>query len=125
MRALVVAMGSVFSTGHVVLTGVLSGLIAALVAVLWLRGEHRMREVLAIGLLTAGAVFMFRMSANMPQLNDDGLQGFSANDWLAPSVTFVVLGLYAVVRPPSEPRRFEQTRAAATVVAFAINVLTI
>jgi hypothetical protein len=22
----------------------------------------------------------------MPQLNDDGLQGFSANDWLAPAV---------------------------------------
>jgi ammonia channel protein AmtB len=125
MRALVVATGSVFSTGHIAVTGVLSGLIAALIAVLWLRGETRALEVLVIGLLTAGAVFMFRKSANMPQLNDDGLQGFSANDWLAPTVTFVVLGLYGAVRPPTESRRFEQTRAAATVVAFAINVLTI
>jgi hypothetical protein len=40
-------------------------------------------------------------------------------------VTFVVLGQYAAVRSPSEPRRFEQARAAATVVAFAINVVTI
>ena len=61
----------------------------------------------------------------MPELNDDGLQGFSANDWLAPTVTFVLLGLYGAVRPPSEPRRLEQARAAATIVAFVINVVTI
>ena len=125
MRALGAATASVFSTGHIAATGVLSGLIAALFAVLWLRGEHRTLKVLAIGLLTAGAVFMFRKSANMPQLNDDGLQGFSANDWLTPAVTFVVLGLYAAVRPPTEPRRFAQARAAATAVAFVINVVTI
>jgi hypothetical protein len=82
-------------------------------------------DALAIGLLTAGAVFLLRKSANMPQLNNDGLEGFSANDWLAPVVVFVILGLYGAVRSPAEGRRFEQTRAAATVVAFAINVITI
>ncbi|MFI6951427.1 winged helix-turn-helix domain-containing protein [Streptomyces sp. NPDC050422] len=38
----------------------------------------------AVGLLSGASVFLWRASANMPQLNDDGLPGFSANDWLAP-----------------------------------------
>ena len=122
---LVLANSSVFSTGHIALTGVTSGVIAAVFAVVWLRGENRMLDSLAIGVLTAAAVFLLRKSANMPQLNDDGLQGFSANDWLAPTVTFVVLGVYGAFRGPSEPRRFEQARAVATVVAFAVNVVTI
>ena len=46
----------------------------------------------------------------MPQLNDDGLSGFSANDWLAPTVTYVVLGVYGAVRAPTEPRRYQQAR---------------
>ena len=125
MDALVIATGSVFSTGHIALTAVLSGAIAALAAVLVLSQQHRTLDALAIGLLTAGAVFMLRKSANMPQLNSDGLQGFSANDWLAPTVTFAVLGLYAAVRPANEPRRFQQARAAATAIAFVINVVTI
>jgi len=57
-------------------------------------------ESLAIGVLAAAAVFLWRKSANMPQLNTDGLQGFSANDWLAPVITFVVLSLYGAVRRP-------------------------
>lgn len=117
--------GSVFSTSHILLTGAVSGALAAVAALLLLRAERRVLETLAIGLLTAGAVFLLRKSANMPQLNDDGLQGYSANDWLAPSVTYVVLGLYGAVRRPHEPRRFEQTRAAATLIAFVINVVTI
>ena len=92
---------------------------------LWLNHERRIIDTLALGLLTAGAVFLLRKSANMTALNDDGLQGFSANDWLAPTVTFVVLGLYAAIRPPKDSRRFEQSRAAATLIAFAVNVITI
>ena len=122
---LVLANSSVFSTGHIVFTGVISGVIAAVFAALWLRGENRKLDSLAIGVLTAAAVFLLRKSANTPQLNDDGLQGFSANDWLAPTVTFVVLGVYGSFRAPSEPRRYEQARAVATVVAFAVNVVTI
>ena len=125
MPILVVASSSVFSTGHIALTGILSGVMAALFAVLWLRGTRRTLDTLAIGLLTAAAVFLLRKSANMPQLNDDGLEGFSANDWLAPTVTYVVLGLYGAVRPAIEPRRFQQARAAAVVVAFVVNVVTI
>jgi hypothetical protein len=125
MNATVIATASVFTTGHIVFTGLLSGLIAAIVAVLLLRGKGRTLDALAIGLLTAGAVFLLRKSANMPQLNNDGLSPLSANDLLAPALTFVTLGLYAPFRQPNEPRRFEQARAAATLIAFAVNVITI
>ena len=122
---LTLVTSSLFSTGHIALTGLVSGALAAAAALLWLKGERRLIDSLAIGGLTAAAVFLLRKSANVPQLNDDGLSGFSANDWLAPTVTWVVLGVYAALRPTLEPRRFEQSRAAATVIAFAVNVLTI
>ena len=122
---LAIATSSTFSTGHIALTAALSGGIAAAITAAWQRGEHRILDTVAIGLLTAGAVFMLRKSANMPQLNNDGLSGFSANDWLAPTITFVALGVYSALRPPSEPRRYQQSAAAATIVALVINVLTI
>jgi hypothetical protein len=122
---LTLATSSLFSTGHIALTGAISGVLAAAVALLWLHDQHRLLDALAIGLLTAAAVFLLRKSANMPQLNDDGLSGFSANDWLAPTVTYVVLGVYGAVRAPTEPRRYQQARAAATAIALAVNVLTI
>jgi hypothetical protein len=115
----------VFSTGDIALTGLVSGVLAAAVALLWLRDEHRVLDTVAIGVLAVAAVFLLRKSANMPQLNDDGLSGFSANDWLAPTVTWVVLGIYGALRYPTGPRRYDQARAAATVIAFAVNVLTI
>jgi hypothetical protein len=39
------------------------------------------------------AVFLLRKSENMAQLNNDGLSGFSADDWLAPTVTWVALAV--------------------------------
>ena len=61
----------------------------------------------------------------MPQLNNDGIQGFSANDWLVPAIVFVVLSVYADLFPPADPRKFGHVRAAVTLVAFAVNVITI
>lgn len=116
---------SLFSTGHIALTSGISGVLAGVLAGLWLRGPRRALEGVAVAVLTFAAVFMLRKSANMPQLNSDGLSGFSANDLLAPVVTWVVLGCYAAFRPVLEPRRFEQARAATTALAFAINVITI
>jgi hypothetical protein len=77
---LTAAASSVFSTGHIALTGLVSGVLAAAVAAVWLRGEHRTVDTVAVGILTAAAVFLLRKSANMPQLNNDGLSGFSASD---------------------------------------------
>jgi hypothetical protein len=83
------------------------------------------QPVLAVAALSGGAVFLWRMSANMPQLNDDGLNGFSANDWAAPVLTYVALSVYADMRPPPDPARYRQTRALAALLALVINVVTI
>lgn len=81
--------------------------------------------MLAVAVLTAVAVFMWRISADMPQLNDDGLRPFSANDWAAPVLTYVVLGVYGDLVSPADPARYRQTRALTTMLALVINVITI
>jgi hypothetical protein len=58
-------------------------------------------------------------------LNDDGLHGFSANDWAAPLLTYLFLSLSADLRPPADLRRYAQTRALATLACLAVNVITI
>jgi hypothetical protein len=115
-----------FSTSHIALTAAITG-IGALVAGVLLLGRHRsgLADSVAIAALAAGAVFLWRKSANMPQLNDDGLPPFSANDWLAPTITYVVLGMYAAVRRPASNRRFAQACALAVLIAFIVNVVTI
>jgi len=117
--------GGVFSTAHIVLTAAVTGVVAAVAAVALLRGSSRVWEGLVIGALAAVAVFLWRKSANMPQLNDDGLQGFSANDWLAPVVTFTIISLYRSIRSAGGERRFDQAMASATLAAFVVNVVTI
>ena len=97
-----------FTTLHIVLT-------AATVAVL----------TFAVGLLAGAAVFLWRLSANKPDLNDDGLPGFSANDWAAPILTYLILSVYADLRPPADPARYRQVRALAFGIAVAVNVITI
>jgi hypothetical protein len=82
-------------------------------------------ESVVVGVLTAAAVFLWRKSANLPQLNADGLSGFSANDWLAPVLTFVWLAVYRCLWPPAEDRRYGRAMAVATIIALAVNVITI
>jgi hypothetical protein len=111
-----------FSAVHILVTAAITGLAAAAVAWWKLRNWS---EVAAVFLLSGAAVFLWRISANMPQLNTDGLQGFSANDWAAPVITYVVLCAYADLRNPSPEAAFRQVRALATVACLAINVITI
>src|SRR5579883_537426 len=116
----------VFTTGHIALTAVISGA-ATLVAALLIseRNASGLADSVAVGALTAAAVFLWRKSANLPQLNTDGLRGFSANDWLAPVLTYVWLSLSPPPPAPPAPRRYGKALAAATIIAFAVNVITI
>lgn len=114
-----------FSSAHIAFTAVITGAIGAALAGWRLTGEDRLVGSAAVGVLSAAAVFLWRKSANMPQLNNDGLSGFSANDWLAPVLTYVILTIYADLRAPANPRRYSQVRALATMAAFAVNVITI
>ena len=111
-----------FSAAHILVTAAITGLAAAAIA--WWR-LRRWHEAAAVFLVSGAAVFLWRMSANMPQLNDDGLQGFSANDWAAPVITYVSLSAYADLRNPSAEGAFRQARALAAVACLVINVVTI
>jgi hypothetical protein len=119
------ATAAVFGTAHIAATAAITGAVALVASLLLLGGRSGLFESLAIAVLSVGAVFLWRKSANMPQLNNDGLSPFSANDWLAPTLTWVVLGMYASVRRPGNDRRFAQARTIAVLAAFAVNVVTI
>lgn len=114
----------IFSATHIGLTALTCGLFAGAAAA-WRLPRNQWRHTLAVAVLTAAAVFMWRTSANLPQLNDDGLPPFSANDWAAPVLTYIVLSLYSDLVPPADPARYRQAQALATLLALAINVITI
>ena len=113
-----------FGTVHILLTAAITGVIALAIG-FWRLPRARWLDILAVAVLSGAAVFLWRLSANMPQLNDDGLPGFSANDWAAPALTYLVLSGYADLRPPADPTRFRQVRALVTLGALAVNVITI
>ncbi|MDE3192018.1 MAG: hypothetical protein KGL94_14500 [Acidobacteriota bacterium] len=121
---MVLGTAAVFTTSHIAATALITCGVS-FAAALFALGTGRRADGVAIAVLAAGAVFLWRKSANMPQLNNDGLSPFSANDWLAPTLTYVVLGLYAALRHPADDRRFARARALAVLSAFVVNVVTI
>ena len=113
-----------FTVLHIAVTAVVTAA-AGLPVVLWrLRATYR-AEAVTLAVLAGAAVFAWRLSANMPALNADGAAPFSANDWAAPVLVYVVLGCYAGQRPPTDDRRFGQVRAALTLISLAVCVITI
>ncbi len=114
----------IFSVVHILLTAAITSALALIVA-LWRLGRGAWLDILAITVLSGLAVLLWRLSANMPALNDDGLPGFSANDWAAPALVFLFLTVFADLRVPADPRRYRQARALATLGALAVNVITI
>jgi hypothetical protein len=115
----------IFSHGHIAITATITGVISAVIGFWLLNGRFRLLAGLSVGVVAGGSVYLWRASANMPQLNADGLPGLSANDWLAPVVTFVSLGVLAGIVSIWPRDRFRQVLAASTMVAFAVNVITI
>lgn len=113
-----------FGATHIALTAALTGVLA-LAAAMWRLPRSAWPDAVAVGALSAAAVFLWRISANMPQLNSDGLPGFSANDWLAPVMTYLFLSAYADIRSPSDTRRYGQIRSVAVVISLVVNVVTI
>jgi|SRR6516164_5507962 hypothetical protein len=111
-----------FSAGHILATAAITGLAAAALAWWKLR---RWPDIAAFFLISGAAVFLWRISANMPQLNADGLQGFSANDWAAPVLAYLSLCVYADLKNPSPEAAFRQVRALAALTCLVVNVVTI
>jgi hypothetical protein len=116
---------NVFSHLHIAVTALTAGVICFAIALWRIPPPRQFLWSIAIGLITAGAVYLWRASANVAALNQDGIGGLSANDWLAPVVVFVALSVFADLMPPIGDRRFAQVGALATVAVFAVNVIAI
>jgi hypothetical protein len=115
----------VFSSSHIALTALICGAAAAFLSYLALGRGPVIVECVAIGVLAGASVFLWRRSANMPQLNRDGLREFSANDWLAPVVTFAFLSVYGAIRRDGEDRAFARAKALAVIGVLVVNVVAI
>jgi len=113
-----------FGTAHILLTAAITSGVALAVG-FWRFPRAQWLDILAVAVLSGASVFLWRLSANMPQLTDDGLPGFSANDWAAPALTYLVLSGYADLRTLTDPRRYRQVRVLVTLGALAVNVITI
>ena len=97
-----------FSTSHIALTAGITGFFS-IPLTYWLLRPRNWIDVVGIAVVTAASVFLWRKSANMAQLNDDGLSPLSANDWLGPVLTYVFLGVNA----PSGHRATRRGSAAS------------
>lgn len=122
--AVTISTPDTFSVAHIAVTAAITGLLA-LAAAAWRLPRRAWPDIVAVAVLSGASVLLWRWSANMPQLNKDGLPGFSANDWAAPVLTYVFLSLYADLRPPADRSRYDQTRALATLASLLVNVVTI
>jgi hypothetical protein len=114
----------VFSALHIALTATLTAVVALIIGLSRLPRE-RWLDTAAAAVLAGAAVLLWRLSANMPPLNTDGLPGFSANDWAAPAMTYLFLSGYADARAPLDDQRYRQFRILATLGSLAVNVITI
>jgi hypothetical protein len=117
-------VGSTFSAAHIAITAGIIGLTTAAVVVVLLR-PARLGAIVGVALTTTVATFGWRMVANVGALNQDGVSWVSANDVLAPALTYMSLGMYATFVVPANARRFEKLRAALFTVALVVNILAI
>lgn len=118
------AVPSIFPLWRIVLTAVITAVIDFAV-LRWRFKSLSISEATLAAFVVGLSVLAWRLSANVPQLNDDPIPGLSPNDWLCPVITYVCLGIYATLRPPPQLVRWAQIRTLLTVVVFVINVLAI
>jgi hypothetical protein len=78
-----------------------------------------------VALVVGLSILAWRLSGNIPELNEDPIGALSPNDWLCPVATYVFLGVYAAFRPPVDRVGWERLRALLTIVSFVVNVITI
>jgi|SRR5579859_2679293 len=118
------SVASVFPLWQIALTaGIAAGLGFAVLR--WRFKELSIRETVIAAIVVGLSVLAWRLSANVPQFNDDPIIGLSPNDWLCPLMSYVCLGMYAALFPPRDFARWAQARALLTVVIFVVNVLAI
>ncbi len=82
-------------------------------------------QTLVASVVVGLSILAWRLSGNIPELNDDPIGALSPNDWLCPVVTYVFLGVYGAFGLPASLSGWQRSRAALAIVSFAVNVVTI
>jgi len=113
---------SVFPLWRIALTAVIAASVGFAV-LRWRFKELLIREMALAALIAGLSVLAWRLSANVPQFNDDPIAGLSPNDWLCPMLTYVCLGTYAAFCPPNDALRWPRARAFLTIITFIVNVI--
>lgn len=111
-----------FALGQILVCSLAGGVASLVVLAVWQRTAGR--AAIALALIVAASIVLWRSAANTPALNDDPIPWVSPNDVLCPVVTYVTLGVYAGVARRAGAVS-PAVRAALTAVSFAVNVLTI
>jgi hypothetical protein len=99
---------------------------AASVVVLWSYRPAALSTSgsVALGLVVALSILVWRSAANTPALNDDPIAFVSPNDVLCPVITYVSLGLYAAARHPASDA-WPRVRLLLTAVSLVANIVLI
>src|SRR5256885_12870243 len=113
-----------FSTSQIAFTSGVVGVISFPLT-LWLIRPRSWPWAIVVTVVAMAATFGWRLCANMSQLNNDGVPGYSANDLAAPMFTYVLLGIVAAIQRPTDPVRYGRVRALLAGGALAVNVITI
>ena len=118
---------SVFPLWHIALTAAIGFAASVVVLLVWRQSTGSMPngEVAVVSLVVGLSILAWRLAGNVAPLNDDPVPLFSPNDLLCPIVSYVMLGIYAALRPPADARRWEQARVWLTIVSFVVNVVII
>ena len=118
-----------FGIQQIVVSAVVGAIVSAVVLYLDARYLRRAafdsRGAVVLSFLVGFSILLFRLGANVQQLNDDPIPLASPNDLLCPVVTFVVLSVYAGLRDTRDEARFARDRAMLTLVSLAVNIVTI
>lgn len=115
---------SVFPLWWVSLTAGIAALLS-LILVRWRFRTIPLREAVLMAVLVGISVMAWRLSGNVPVLNDDPIGGLSPNDFICPVVSYVFLSLYLDMRQPTEVAVWMRARAWLTIIVFLVNVFTI
>jgi len=83
------------------------------------------RHAAVLSLLVGLSILVWRLGANVPQLNDDPIPVTRQNDMLCHVVTYVVFSVYAGLRQPTNEMRARRDYALLTLVSLVVNIVTI
>ena len=67
-------------------------------------------QTLVASVVVGLSILAWRLSGNIPELNDDPIGALSPNDWLCPVVTYVFLGVYGAFGLPASLSGWQRSR---------------